>query len=246
LSDRLTEPTAESTKKRAVISGRKRRRFPFKRKLEIIDDVLRRQTSVHLKGKKITRNTAIRLVSEDTGIALLTISKWIKDQNNIRECAASKDKGSRKARYNRSWLRDLRHLEEVLAREVRKRRKLGTMCFLQHIAIHSWHLGIFVGLKVGRTWALSTARRLRQMPSVVKPENVEHIQLSYGWYYHGFLPRNEFSIRRGNNRKKADTASLKPTIYQFHQTLQKRNEGREILPSSIFNFDEVLFAQWDN
>ena len=86
---------------------------------------------------------------------------------------------------------------------------------------------------------LLTARRLRGMPGLVKPDNVEHIKLSHGWYYNGFLPRHDFSIRRGNNRKKSDTSSFKPMIFQFHQSLQKRNQGRVLLPSSVYNFDEV-------
>jgi hypothetical protein len=78
------------------------------------------------------------------------------------------------------------------------------------------------------------------MPGIVNQDNVDDIQLSYGWYYHGFLARQGFSIRRGNNRKKKDTTSFKPLVYQFHQSLQQRNEGRNMQATSIFNFDEVL------
>lgn len=33
---------------------------------------------------------------------------------------------------------------------------------------------------------------------------------------------------------------MKPLIYHFHQSLKERNKGRQLQPTSIFNFDEVI------
>lgn len=210
-----------------------RDRFTYKRKLEIIQQVSELQAQA--SGKKRSRNVAVAIVSSETGIAAGTISNWMKNQNHIRDSAGTGDVGNTKNRYNRLWLRDLRYLEEVLARDIRKRRKLGLCNLIACLVFYE-----MLGLKVGRTWTLTRARQLRRMPGIVKPENMDHIQLSYTWYYQGFLPRQEFSIRRGNNRKKADTHSLKPLIYHFHQSLKERNNGRQLQPTSIFNFDEVI------
>ena len=103
----------------------KRARFSFGRKLEIVGKVLQLQSTKHTTKQRCSRKRAIERVSEETGISPTTIVIWIKNQEQIRCLAACSVAKTKKARYNRFWLQDLRYLEEVLAREVRKRRKLG-------------------------------------------------------------------------------------------------------------------------
>jgi hypothetical protein len=116
------EPEASSSKN-ARGGASVRNRFSYKRKLEIIEKVLENQ-----KKRKSNRTKAMDMVSSATGIAVQTISKWMKNQNDIRDCAATQQIAKAKCRFNRKWIRDLRYLEEVLGREVRNRRKLGLTC----------------------------------------------------------------------------------------------------------------------
>ncbi|CEP02794.1 hypothetical protein PBRA_002761 [Plasmodiophora brassicae] len=203
----------------------KRQRYSFERKVDIIKEVL--DTQRPSSGEKRSRALAVQLVSDDTGIPATTIARWMKNEDQLRDRVASSADRAKKSSYNRCWLKDLRHLEEVLAREIRKERAKGGS-------------GLTVkGRKISKNWSLSMARQIRRRPNIVNPNNAKEIKLSYGWYYHGFLPRHDFSIRRGNNRKKIDAVAYKPIVYEFHQLLAKRNSSRSVFPHSMFNFDEV-------
>ncbi|CEP03512.1 C2H2-type domain-containing protein [Plasmodiophora brassicae] len=195
----------------------KRQRYSFERKVDIIKEVL--DTQRPSSGEKRSRALAVQLVSDDTGIPAMTIARWMKNDDQLRDHVASSADRAKKSSYNRFWLKDLRQLEEVLAREIRKERAKGR--------------------QISQNWSLAMARQIRRRPNVVDPSNAKEIKLSYGWYYHGFLPRHDFSIRRGNNRKKIDAGAYKHIIYDFHQQLATRNSSRNVFPHSVFNFDEV-------
>ncbi|CEP02962.1 hypothetical protein PBRA_009180 [Plasmodiophora brassicae] len=180
----------------------KRQRYSFERKVDVIKEVLDMQRPS--SGQKRSRALAAQLVSDRTGIPTMTIARWMKSEDQLRDRVASSTDRTKKSSYNRFWLKDLRHLEEI-----------------------------------SKNWSLAMARQIRRRPNVVDPFNAKAVKLSYGWYYHGFLPRHDFSIRRGNNRKKIDAVSYKHIIYDFHQQLAKRNSSRNAFPHSVFNFDGV-------
>ena len=105
-----------------------RNRYSFKKKAAIVEKVLAAQDFLKAKGVRRTRSQAIDRISESTGIPVQTIVRWMKLKDSIQNQAGEKNSSTKKARFNRVWLQDLRNLEEVLAREIRKRRKLGPNC----------------------------------------------------------------------------------------------------------------------
>eukprot|EP00474_Spongospora_subterranea_P001207 CRZ01665.1 hypothetical protein [Spongospora subterranea] len=180
-----------------------------------------------MKSRRIKRASAISLISDDTGVPIFTLTKWFGQRNIIDSMVCDPVRRSRKGVFNREWVGSLRNLEELLSRKVRGRRRLG--------------------LKANRTWILSMARQIRKTPLVVQPSHASQIMLSRSWYYKGFLPRSNFSIRRSSNRKQADIAHARPTIYRFHcELFEKFNALPHIDPvyghfakRDVFNFDQI-------
>ena len=177
--------------------------------------------------RRVSRSTAIREVSQQTGIPTDTLGKWLKNRGVIISAASDKKSQDLKQVYNRPWLKSLRNLEELLAAKIRERRRQG--------------------LKAKILWILSNAKQIRKMPLVVDQSLASRISLSRSWYYSNFLPRYGFSIRRSSNRKQAEAGDAKPVLFQFHTDLFNKFKA---LPHSdcefghfskrdIFNFDQV-------
>lgn len=101
----------------------KRQRYSFERKVDVIKEVLDMQRPS--SGQKRSRALAAQLVSDRTGIPTMTIARWMKSEDQLRDRVASSTDRTKKSSYNRFWLKDLRQLEEVLAREIRKERAKG-------------------------------------------------------------------------------------------------------------------------
>jgi hypothetical protein len=119
----MTESDTDGSDETKIVPARNR--YSFKKKAEIVEKVHAAQEVLKAKGVKRTRSQAIDRVSESTGIPAQTIVRWMKVKDAIQNQAGEKQSSTKKARFNRIWLKDLRNLEEVLAREIRKRRKLG-------------------------------------------------------------------------------------------------------------------------
>ena len=76
--------------------------------------------------EKISKIVAVEQVAGMSNLAPETVLKWVKQSEYIRRQAT--DGGAvKKASYNRAWLSSLRSLEEVVARQIRARRKQGLM-----------------------------------------------------------------------------------------------------------------------
>ena len=204
----------------------KRHRYSFKEKLELIQrcDTIAKA----LSSSKSARSKACEVLSEETGVSKANLLQWTSPElrSEITSRVAESG-GEKKSTYNRKWLVHLRALEVLLARDVRSRRRRGD--------------------RVTKRWAIARAKQIRVMPSVVPLDMSRYINLSNKWYYGGFLPRHDFSLRVASNRKRIDRANVAPVLFGFHQEVDALYRAEPHVdpvfgafkPSNVFNFDQV-------
>ena len=181
----------------------------------------------HRKTRKISRSKSILHVSRKSGIPVATIVKWFKNEGTIRELAANPKTKNKTSVFNRSWVEFRNNLEEILAREIRQRRKRA--------------------LKAKRRWICARAKQIRLMPGVCPEAIRSYLQLGHTWYYRGFLPRNDFALRRATNRKQKDLEKCGPTCFKFHQRVEKiyaaagkvHDKYGHYAPKDVYNFDQA-------
>ena len=125
---------------------RNRVRYSLERKRELLDHI-ENVRSLGGRKKRISLNRAAIFVSESEYVPVSTLSKWARDEDFIRDGAASKATKQLKQVYYRSWWESQNNLEDELARRVRSRRKKG--------------------LKARRRWVMATSRQLRKIDSIV-------------------------------------------------------------------------------